>query len=66
LTALRYAAILLLEVVDMIRLTIRVSEELHEKLRWLAYKERRSQQVLLEELLEKALADVQVPKEASE
>lgn len=50
----------------MIRLTIRVSEELHEKLRWLAYKERRSQQVLLEELLEKALADVQVPKEASE
>ena len=48
----------------MIRLTIRISDELHEKLRWLAYKERRSQQVLLEELLEKALADVHVPEEA--
>ena len=47
----------------MIRLTIRISEELHEKLRWLAFRERRSQQVLLEEILEKALADVRVPKE---
>lgn len=47
----------------MIRLTIRISEQLHEKLRWLAYKERRSQQVLLEEILEKALADVEAPKE---
>ena len=48
----------------MIRLTIRISEELHEKLRWLSFKERRSQQVLLVETLEKALADVKVPKEA--
>lgn len=47
----------------MIRLTIRIPEELHEKLRWLCYKERRSQQVILEEILEGALADVQVPKE---
>ena len=52
-----------LEVRVMIRLTIRISEELHEKLRWLAFRERRSQQVLLEEILEKALADVRVPEE---
>lgn len=47
----------------MTRLTIRISEELHEKLRWMAFKERRSQQVLLEEILEKALGEVRVPKE---
>jgi predicted transcriptional regulator len=47
----------------MVRLTIRISEELHEKLRWLAFKERRSQQVLLVEIMEKALADVKVPQE---
>lgn len=52
-----------LEVIAMVRLTIRISDELHEKLRWLSYRERRSQQVLLEEILEKALADVQIPKE---
>lgn len=47
----------------MIRLTIRMSEEMHEKLRWLYYQYKRSQQVILMEILEKALADVQVPKE---
>lgn len=47
----------------MIRLTIRMSEELHEKLRWLSYQKKRSQQIILMEILEKALADVQVPKE---
>jgi predicted DNA-binding protein len=47
----------------MVRLTIRIPDELHEKLRWLAYTERRSQQVLLQEILEKALAKVQPPKE---
>jgi predicted transcriptional regulator len=47
----------------MTRLTIRISDELHEKLRWLAYTERRSQQVILLELLEKALAKVKLPKE---
>ncbi len=50
----------------MVRLTIRISEELHEKLRRLAFRERRSQQVLLVEILEKALADVQVPEEEQE
>lgn len=48
----------------MVRLTIRIPDELHEKLRWLAYTERRSQQVILLELLEKALAKVKAPKEA--
>lgn len=47
----------------MVRLTIRISEEMHEKLRWLAFKKRRSQQVLLVEILEKALEGIEVPKE---
>lgn len=49
----------------MVRLTIRISDELHEKLRWLAFRERRSQQDLLVEILDKALADVRVPEEES-
>ena len=52
----------MLEVIAVVRLTIRISEELHEKLRWLTYKERRSQQVLLEEIIEKALKKIEVPK----
>ena len=48
----------------MVRLMIRISEELHEKLRWLSYTERRSQQLLLVEIIEKAMADVKVPEEA--
>lgn len=47
----------------MVRLTIRMPDELHEKLRWLCFTERRSQQILLIEILEKALRDVEVPKE---
>ena len=47
----------------MVRLTIRISDEMHEKLRWLSYKQRRSQQVILEDILEKALAKVHAPKE---
>lgn len=50
----------------MVRLTIRISDELHEKLRWLSFRERRSQQVLLVEILEKALANVQVPAEVKD
>jgi len=49
----------------MPRLSLRVSDELHEKLRWLAYKQRRSQHEIILELLEKAMAKVEVPKEAS-
>ena len=47
----------------MVRLTLRLPDELHETLRWLAYRDRRSQHAILLELLEKALAKVQVPKE---
>jgi len=47
----------------MVRLTIRMPDELHEKLRWLAFTERRSQHAIVLELMEKALAKVQVPKE---
>ncbi len=45
------------------RFTIRIPDELHEKLRWVAYKERRSIQTQLLELIKKALADVKVPEE---
>ncbi|MBP6965073.1 MAG: Arc family DNA-binding protein [Armatimonadetes bacterium] len=47
----------------MVRLTIRLPDELHEKLRWKCFRERRSQQVVLLEILDQALADVQVPEE---
>jgi len=49
----------------MVRLSIRISDELHDKLRYLAFKERRSQQKLLLEMVEKALSDVKVPEEDS-
>ena len=49
----------------MIRLTIRVPEEVDEKLRWLSYAERRSQQEIVLDMLEKALAKVRVPKEGA-
>jgi len=47
----------------MVKLTLRISEELHNKLRWLSFKERRSQHAILLEILEKALVDVRVPEE---
>ena len=50
----------------MVRLTLRLPDDLHEKLRWLAFKERRSQHAIVLELLEKALAKVEVPKEVRE
>ncbi len=46
----------------MVRLTMRISDELHAKLRWLSYKEHRSQHAILLEIVEKALAKVEVPK----
>ena len=48
----------------MIQLSLRLPDELYEKLRWLAYKERRSQHSIILEILEKALAKVEVPEEA--
>jgi len=50
----------------MPKLTLRISDELHEKLRWLAYKEKRSQHAILVGIVEKALAKVAVPKEVQE
>jgi predicted DNA-binding protein len=47
----------------MPKLTLVVPEEVHEKLRWLSYKQRRSQQTILLEIVQKALARVEVPKE---
>ncbi|MGD0111396.1 MAG: hypothetical protein ABSD48_05990 [Armatimonadota bacterium] len=47
----------------MPKLTLVVSDEVHEKLRWLSYKQRRSQQTILLEMVEKALAKVEVPEE---
>jgi predicted transcriptional regulator len=47
----------------MVRLTLRISDELHDRLRWLAYKERRSQHSIVLELLEKELNKVKPPKE---
>jgi len=47
----------------MVRFTLRLPEDLHERLRWLAFRERRSQHAIVLELLEKALAKVGVPKE---
>jgi len=47
----------------MVRMTLRLPDELHEKIRWLAYTQRRSQNDILLETLVKALADVEVPKE---
>jgi predicted transcriptional regulator len=47
----------------MVSLSLRLPDELHEKLRWLAFKERRSQHAVVMELLQKALAKVDVPKE---
>jgi hypothetical protein len=63
LTYLRDSGTLPIEVRVMPKLTLFVSEELHEKLRWLSYKQHRSQQAILLEMVEKALAKVEVPKE---
>jgi hypothetical protein len=54
---------MLTEVRAMPKLTLVVSEEVHEKLRWLSYKQRRSQQAILLGIVEKALAKVAVPEE---
>ena len=47
----------------MVQVTIRLPDELHERLRWAAYTQRRSQHAIVIEALEKVLAKVQVPKE---
>lgn len=50
----------------MKRMTLRLTDELYEKLRWLAYRDSRTQTAIILEILEKALEGVEVPKEARE
>ena len=50
----------------MVKLTLRLPDELHERLRWLAFKERRSQHAILLELVKQALAGVEVPEEVKD
>ncbi len=50
----------------MVKMTLRLEDELHEKLRWLAFKQRRSQHAILLELVEQALEHVTPPKEETE
>ena len=44
-------------------LTVRMDDELYEKLRWVSFKERISQNSIVVELLKEALKDVKLPKE---
>jgi predicted DNA-binding protein len=47
----------------MKRITLRVSDELHEKIRWLSYSQRRSQHEIVLEILEEALKRVKAGQE---
>ena len=47
----------------MVRMTLRLPEERHDKLRWVAFKERRSQHSIVLELIERHLAKVEAPKD---
>jgi len=49
----------------VVRLTLRLPDDLHDKIRWLSYRDRRSMQEIMIELLQKALVAVEVPKEES-
>ena len=48
---------------SMVRVTLRLPDDLHEKLRWVAYRERTSQQALVLEALREQLKSVSVPKQ---
>jgi predicted DNA-binding protein len=43
---------------------LRLPDDLHDKIRWLAYKEKRPQTKIIIEILQKALSGVKIPKEA--
>jgi predicted HicB family RNase H-like nuclease len=47
----------------MERFTLRLPEEVYEKIRYLAYKERKSQNTVIIEVLAKALESVEIPQE---
>ncbi len=48
----------------MPKLTLQLPDDLYEKLRWLAYREKRTHQAILLEIVERTLSTVEVPKEA--
>ena len=50
----------------MRRITLRMADEMYEKLRWLSYRDRQSQHAIILAILEKALDDVEVPEEVHE
>lgn len=45
---------------------VSLPDEIHDKVRWLAYKEKRSQVSIIRDALVEALKNVKVPKEAKE
>ena len=47
-------------------LTIRVSKDLHEKLRWLSFTQRKSQNAIIVEALKEAFKAVEVPPSTSD
>ena len=50
----------------MKRITLRIADEMYEKVRWLSYRDRQSQHAIILEILEKALDDVEVPLDVKE
>lgn len=46
----------------MVRMSLRVPDELHEKLRWIAYRDRMSQHAVVLAILCEALSEVEVPE----
>jgi len=50
----------------MAKLTLQLDDNLHQKLRWLSFKENKSQHAILIAAVKELLKDVKVPKEASE
>lgn len=55
---------LISEVITLKKFTMRMPDELHEKLRWLSYSKRKSMHEIVLEILEQALKDVKLPEEA--
>ena len=47
----------------MVRMSLRLPDEVSEKLRWIAYKKRCSQHSIVLDLLERELKKIKVPKE---
>lgn len=50
----------------LVKVTVRLTPDQHEKLRWLAFKGNTSQQELILQLVRDLVKDVKVPKEIKE